>query len=163
MQVNSVYCTEWNRAWKTSVFLRTNILDDDVSALLHNPLLPYEQCTMRQLYSLSLCISRISSSHTSVILYLNSSPLFPFLLLHQSLQRLLNKKNEEGDLDCEEESRSLMILQLQSYCTDSLDELDLIKQARARARSHGLHPGSGSAFTLQMISSTLLCFVRGSL
>jgi hypothetical protein len=31
-------------------------------------------------------------------------------------------------MDCEEESRSLMVLQLQSYCTDSLDELDLIKQ-----------------------------------
>ena len=51
--------------------------------------------------------------------------------LCQSLQRLLNKKNEEGDLDCEEESRTLMLLQLQSYCTDSLDELDLIKQVRS--------------------------------
>ena len=57
-----------------------------------------------------------------------TNPLFP----SQSLQRLLNKKNEDGDLDLEEETRQLMILQLQSYARDSIGEIDMIKQVRMR-------------------------------
>ena len=41
---------------------------------------------------------------------------------------LLNKKNRDGDLDCEEETRSLMLLQLQCYGRDAVDEMDLIEQ-----------------------------------
>jgi hypothetical protein len=41
---------------------------------------------------------------------------------------LLNKKNRDGDIDCEEETRSLMLLQLQSYGRDAVDEMDLIDQ-----------------------------------
>ena len=41
---------------------------------------------------------------------------------------LLNKKIRDGDLDCDEETRSLMLLQLQSYGRDAVDEMDLIEQ-----------------------------------
>ena len=41
---------------------------------------------------------------------------------------LLSKKGRDGDLDCEEETRSLLLLQLQSYGRDSVDEMDLIQQ-----------------------------------
>ena len=41
---------------------------------------------------------------------------------------LLNRKNAEGDLDCEEETRALMLLQLQCYARDAASEIDLIKQ-----------------------------------
>ena len=58
----------------------------------------------------------------------------PSLFSSQSLQRLLNKKNEDGDLDLEEETRQLMILQLQSYARDSIGEIDMIKQVRMRLR-----------------------------
>ena len=45
---------------------------------------------------------------------------------------LLNKKGRDGDLDCEEETRSLLLLQLQSYGRDSVDEMDLIQQVLER-------------------------------
>ena len=49
-------------------------------------------------------------------------------IMYQSIQRLLLKKNTEGDLDCEEDTRQLTILQLQSYARDAVEELDMIKE-----------------------------------
>ena len=50
------------------------------------------------------------------------------IIMYQSIQRLLLKKNAEGDLDCEEDTRQLTILQLQSYARDAVEELDMIKE-----------------------------------
>eukprot|EP00596_Hydrurales_sp_CCMP1899_P008865 CAMPEP_0119036962 /NCGR_PEP_ID=MMETSP1177-20130426/5011_1 /TAXON_ID=2985 /ORGANISM="Ochromonas sp, Strain CCMP1899" /LENGTH=356 /DNA_ID=CAMNT_0006997549 /DNA_START=148 /DNA_END=1215 /DNA_ORIENTATION=- len=48
----------------------------------------------------------------------------------QLLQRLLEKKTSEEDLDNEDETRGLMVLQLQCYARDAIDELDVIKQEK---------------------------------
>jgi hypothetical protein len=52
---------------------------------------------------------------------------------------LLNKKNRDGDIDCEEETRSLMLLQLQSYGRDAVDEMDLIEQVHTHVVSGMMH------------------------